>query len=111
MLLSLKVGANGLTLVSANHCIFLEPWWNPCVHDQAQARTHRTGQKKKVYSVFIVIQGTIEERVLEICERKRALFKQVIKSDPYSRKNVVALDKESIRELLAIDDDDDDYLD
>jgi len=47
MFLSLKVGSEGLNLVMANHVIFLEPWWNPFVHEQAQARVHRTGQKKK----------------------------------------------------------------
>lgn len=102
MLISLKVGSNGLTLVAANHCIFLEPWWNPCVHLQAQSRAHRHGQTKQVYSVYMIIQDTIEERVLEINEKKRAIAAQLLKGARSKRGgSVVALDKETVRQLLV----------
>jgi len=105
MLVSLRVGSNGLTLVAANHCLFLEPWWNPYVHAQAEARTHRTGQSKQVYSVYLIIEKTIEERVLEINERKRALAKHLLKDNVGTkRNNFVALDKETVRNLLVSDD-------
>jgi len=80
MLLSLKIGCVGLNLVTANHCLFLEPWWNPYIHEQAQARAHRTGQTKQVYSVYLIIDGSIEERVLEINDLKKKFAQQSCKA-------------------------------
>ena len=73
MLVSLKAGGVGLTLTAADTVILVDPWWNPAVDDQAQARAHRIGQSKPVFVHQLVIEGSIEERMLELQARKRAL--------------------------------------
>jgi len=106
MLSSLRIVCNGLTLVAANHCLFLEPWWNPYVHIQAQARAHRTGQTKQVYSVYFVIDKTIEQRVLAISAEKKNLSEQMLSGAVTGkRKNVHALDRETLMRLIGDDDD------
>lgn len=73
LLLSLKAGGVGLNLVSANHMLVLEPTWNPSVEDQCFDRIHRMGQKKPVHIYRFVTNGTIEEKVIELQEKKRNL--------------------------------------
>ena len=73
LLLSLKAGGVGLNLVSANHMLVLEPTWNPSVEDQCFDRIHRMGQKKPVNIYRFVTNGTIEEKVVELQEKKRNL--------------------------------------
>lgn len=77
-LISLKAGGTGLNLTGADTVIHLDPWWNPAVEDQATDRAHRIGQKKTVHVIKIVTKGTIEEKIYELQERKRALINQVI---------------------------------
>ena len=73
MLVSLKAGGVGLTLTAADTVILVDPWWNPAVDAQAQARAHRIGQSRPVFVHQLVIEGSIEERMLELQARKRAL--------------------------------------
>ena len=73
LLLSLKAGGVGLNLVSANHMLVLEPTWNPSVEDQCFDRIHRMGQRKPVHIYRFVTNGTIEEKVVELQEKKRNL--------------------------------------
>jgi superfamily II DNA or RNA helicase len=73
MLLSLKAGGTGLNLTAADHVFLVDPWWNPAVEDQAADRTHRIGQDKPVMVYRMVARDTVEERILELQERKRAL--------------------------------------
>ena len=73
LLLSLRAGGVGLNLVSANHMLLLEPTWNPAVEDQCFDRIHRLGQVKPVHIYRFVANGTIEERVVELQEKKRNL--------------------------------------
>ena len=73
MLLSLKAGGTGLNLTAADHVFLLDPWWNPAVEDQAADRAHRIGQDTPVMVYRLVAQDTVEERILELQERKRAL--------------------------------------
>ncbi|HVV87316.1 MAG TPA: DEAD/DEAH box helicase [Kofleriaceae bacterium] len=73
MLLSLKAGGTGLNLTAADHVFLLDPWWNPAAEDQAADRAHRIGQDKPVNIYRLVARDTVEERVLELQARKRAL--------------------------------------
>ena len=73
MLLSLKAGGTGLNLTAADHVFLMDPWWNPAVEDQAADRAHRIGQDKPVMVYRMVARDTVEERILELQERKRGL--------------------------------------
>jgi len=73
MLVSLKAGGTGLNLTAAD-CVFLcDPWWNPAVEDQAADRAHRIGQERPVMIYRMVAVDTVEERILELQQRKRAI--------------------------------------
>ena len=72
-LISLKAGGVGLNLPQADTVIHYDPWWNPAVETQATDRAHRIGQTKSVWVIKLVAQGTIEERILALQERKAAL--------------------------------------
>ncbi len=72
-LISLKAGGTGLNLPQADTVIHYDPWWNPAVENQATDRAHRIGQTQSVWVVKLVAQGTIEERILALQERKAAL--------------------------------------
>jgi len=72
-LISLKAGGVGLNLPQADTVIHYDPWWNPAVEEQATGRAHRIGQKNQVFVYKLVAQGTIEERILALQERKAAL--------------------------------------
>ena len=71
ILLSLKAGGTGLNLTAADHVFLLDPWWNPAVEDQAADRAHRIGQDKPVMVYRLVAKDTVEERILELQEKKR----------------------------------------
>jgi SNF2 family DNA or RNA helicase len=72
-LISLRAGGTGLNLTAADTVIHYDPWWNPAVEDQATDRAHRIGQDKAVFVYKLVVRGTVEERMLELQGRKRAL--------------------------------------
>jgi SNF2 family DNA or RNA helicase len=73
MLISLKAGGTGLNLTAADHVFLLDPWWNPAVEDQAADRAHRIGQVRPVLIHRMVTKDTVEERILALKEKKRAL--------------------------------------
>lgn len=77
-LISLKAGGSGLTLTEADYVFVLDPWWNPAVEAQAVDRAHRIGQDKTVMVYRLVSEGTIEEKVVALQERKRDLFARVV---------------------------------
>jgi SNF2 family DNA or RNA helicase len=72
-LISLRAGGTGLNLTAADHVFLLDPWWNPAVEDQAADRAHRIGQDKPVMVYRVVADDTVEERILALQDRKRAL--------------------------------------
>ena len=72
-LISLKAGGTGLNLTAADHVFLLDPWWNPAVEDQAADRAHRIGQERPVIVTRLVAEDTVEERILALQKRKRAL--------------------------------------
>jgi SNF2 family DNA or RNA helicase len=77
-LISLKAGGTGLNLTAANYVIHLDPWWNPAVEDQASDRAHRIGQTQAVTVYRLVVQGTIEQSILELHDSKRALATELL---------------------------------
>ena len=77
-LLSLKAGGTGLNLTAANHVVHLDRWWNPAVENQATDRAFRIGQKRTVQVRKFICTGTLEERIDDMIEEKRALADLVI---------------------------------
>ena len=77
-LISLKAGGTGLNLTGADYVIHLDPWWNPAIEDQASDRAHRIGQTRPVTVYRLVAEGTIEEEILALHEKKRDLFAGVL---------------------------------
>lgn len=80
-LVSLKAGGVGLNLTGADTVIHYDMWWNPAVENQATDRVHRMGQKSSVSSYKLVTLGTIEEKILQLQNRKRGLVKQIVSCD------------------------------
>ncbi|RYF08492.1 MAG: DEAD/DEAH box helicase [Comamonadaceae bacterium] len=81
LLISLKAGGTGLNLTAADTVIHLDPWWNPAVQEQATARAHRIGQDQPVFVYQLVVEGSIEERMLELQARKQTLADGVLGHD------------------------------
>jgi superfamily II DNA or RNA helicase len=80
-LISLKAGGVGLNLTAADTVIHYDPWWNPAAEDQATDRAHRIGQDKKVFVHRLVTLGTIEEKMEELKQKKRALVAAVMEAE------------------------------
>lgn len=98
MLLSLKAGGTGLTLTAADHVFMLDPWWNPAVEDQAADRAHRIGQDRPVMVYKLIAEETIEERILELQDSKRALLDAVLEGSGAA----TALTKDDLLRLLDL---------
>ena len=81
LLISLMAGSVGLNLVSANNVILTDPWWNPAVEEQAVERLHRMGQKRDVNIFKFITEKTVEEKMLEVQERKKALRSKLFDCD------------------------------
>jgi SNF2 family DNA or RNA helicase len=77
-LLSLKAGGVGLNLTRATHVIHFDRWWNPATEDQATDRAHRIGQDRPVQVHRLIAEGTLEDRIGELIERKRGLADAVV---------------------------------
>ncbi len=98
-LISLKAGGVGLNLTGADTVIHFDPWWNPAVEAQATDRAHRLGQKKVVTSYKLITRGTVEEKILSLQTRKRALTQGLLGGEETLAE---AVSWEDIRELLEI---------
>ena len=98
-LISLKAGGTGLNLTSADEVIHLDPWWNPQVENQATDRTHRIGQTKKVEVVKLISSGTIEEKIIELQEKKKELSDMIIEGE---ERHEMVLSKLTSEELLNL---------
>ena len=79
-ILSLKAGGTGLNLTNANHVFHFDRWWNPAVEDQATDRAFRIGQTRNVLVHKFVCLGTLEERIDQMIEEKKALADSVVGS-------------------------------
>ncbi|MCS6796275.1 MAG: DEAD/DEAH box helicase, partial [Raineya sp.] len=77
-LISLKAGGTGLNLTAAEYVFLLDPWWNPAVEDQAIDRAYRIGQTKNVIAYKFITHGSVEEKILQLQERKKALSEHLI---------------------------------
>ncbi|ELR18761.1 helicase Cterminal domain containing protein [Acanthamoeba castellanii str. Neff] len=77
-LVSMKAGGLGLNLTTASHVFLLDPWWNPATEDQAIDRVHRLGQVRPVVVTRFVVKDTIEERILELQQKKKQLAQGVM---------------------------------
>jgi SNF2 family DNA or RNA helicase len=100
-LISLRAGGTGLNLTAADTVIHYDPWWNPAVEDQATDRAHRIGQDKPVFVYKLVTQGTVEERIIELQERKRALASGILNARDAAGPLLDAADIERLFEPLA----------
>ena len=97
-LISLKAGGVGLNLPQADTVIHFDPWWNPAAENQATDRAHRIGQTQSVWVIKLVAQGTIEERILALQERKAELARELY-SGSVGRKQPL-FSEDDVRELL-----------
>ncbi|PYS92587.1 MAG: serine/threonine protein kinase [Acidobacteria bacterium] len=91
-LISLKAGGVGLNLTAADYVIHIDLWWNPAVEMQATDRTHRIGQDKPVFIYKLIVRESVEEKILELQERKRALVTQLIATESSFFKSLTAAD-------------------
>ncbi|WP_010648513.1 DEAD/DEAH box helicase [Oceanobacillus massiliensis] len=98
-LISLKAGGTGLNLTGADTVILYDLWWNPAVEDQATGRAHRFGQKNVVQVIRLVTEGTIEEKIFDLQQKKRELIDQVIQP---GESMLSALSEDDVRELLSL---------
>jgi SNF2 family DNA or RNA helicase len=80
-LISLKAGGVGLNLTAADYVYIVDPWWNPAVEQQAIDRTHRIGQTKNIFAYRMICKDTVEDKILQLQERKRALAADLITDD------------------------------
>ncbi|GAP64148.1 hypothetical protein ARMA_2571 [Ardenticatena maritima] len=91
-LISLRAGGVGLNLTAADYVIHIDPWWNPAVEQQAADRTHRIGQDKPVFVYRLITRDTVEEKILDLQERKQQLVSQLITTEGGIFKNLTPED-------------------
>lgn len=97
-LLSLKAGGVGLNLTAADYVFILDPWWNPAAERQAVDRTHRIGQKNKVFSYKLITKGTVEEKILELQKQKKELASAILSQTAGPLKNLKVEDLRALFE-------------
>ncbi len=98
-LISLKSGGTGLNLTGADMVIHFDPWWNPAVEDQATDRAHRIGQEKVVQVFKLITQGTIEEKVYQMQQKKKHLVESLIKP---GETFITKLSEDDIKSLFEV---------
>lgn len=87
-LVSLKAGNSGITLTEADYVFLVDPWWNEAIQRQAIDRTHRIGQKKTVFAYKMICKDTVEERMLQLQQRKQFISDELIVEDENIVKNL-----------------------
>ena len=102
-IITLKAGGTGLNLTSATVVIHLDLWWNPQVENQATDRAHRIGQKNTVEVIRLITKGTIEERILELQNKKRKLAELLIDNENHTENQFSKLTEDDIKMLLSMD--------
>jgi superfamily II DNA or RNA helicase len=80
-LISLKAGGVGLNLTAADYVYIVDPWWNPAVEQQAIDRTHRIGQTRNIFAYRMICRDTVEDKIIQLQEKKRLLAKELISDD------------------------------
>ena len=102
-LITLKAGGTGLNLTSADVVIHLDLWWNPQAENQATDRAHRIGQKNTVEVIKLICKGTIEERILELQNKKKFLSDNLIEGEDVDQNIMSKLTSKDIKRLLSMD--------
>jgi non-specific serine/threonine protein kinase len=97
-LISLKAGGVGLNLTEADYVYIVDPWWNPAVEQQAIDRTHRIGQKNKIFAYKMICKDTVEEKIIQLQEKKMSISKEIVQEDTAFFKS---LSKEDIGFLFS----------
>lgn len=97
LLMTYKVGSEGLNLTEGNHVICVEPWWTPTVGLQAEGRCHRPGQTKEVKVHRIYIKDSIEDKILTMCKEKAEMARQFLNGTHHTK---TGMDKETLRTIL-----------
>jgi superfamily II DNA or RNA helicase len=100
--LSLKAGGLGLNLMQAAHVFHYDRWWNPAVEDQATDRTHRIGQTQRIQVHKLVCAGTLEERIAQIIDEKRALAGRIIEVRGQGEGWVTELNDDELEALVSL---------
>jgi non-specific serine/threonine protein kinase len=95
-LISLKAGGVGINLTAADYVLHIDPWWNPAVEQQATDRAHRIGQTKPVFVYRFITKDSVEEQILLLQDRKRAIVEQVISAETGFFKSLSKADIESL---------------
>jgi hypothetical protein len=98
-LLSLKAGGTGLTLTRATHVLHYDRWWNPAVEDQATDRAYRIGQDRPVQVHRLIAEGTLEDKIAALLEKKRDLADAVIGS---GERWIAELSDSELTELVSL---------
>ncbi|HAN38285.1 MAG TPA: ATP-dependent helicase [Chitinophagaceae bacterium] len=91
-LISLKAGGVGLTLTAADYVYLVDPWWNPAAEQQAIDRTHRIGQQQNVFAYRMICKDSIEEKILQLQQRKQRVADELITEDAGFIKQLTADD-------------------
>lgn len=102
-LITIKSGGTGLNLTSADVVIHLDLWWNPQVENQATDRAHRIGQKNTVEVIKLICKGTIEEKILELQNKKKLLADTLIEGEDRDKNIISKLSADDIKNLLSTD--------
>lgn len=97
-LISLKAGGLGLNLTRANYVIHMDPWWNPAIEAQATDRSHRIGQRQAVTVYHLISQGTIEEKIQRLHQRKQSLVSDILSATDTSHR----LTGEELLEMIRL---------
>jgi len=97
-LISLKAGGVGLNLTAADYVYIVDPWWNPAVEQQAIDRTHRIGQTKNIFAYRMICKDTIEDKILQLQDRKRVLARDLVADDTSF---VKSLSREDVEYLFS----------
>jgi len=91
-LISLKAGGTGLNLTAADYVYLVDPWWNPAIENQAIDRSYRIGQQKNVVAVRLICPNTVEEKIMQLQEKKKELAGTLISSDESAFKSLTKTD-------------------
>jgi SNF2 family DNA or RNA helicase len=98
-LISLKAGGLGLNLTAADYVYLLDPWWNPAVEAQAIDRTHRIGQTQRVFAYRLICRDTVEQKILELQQKKRDLADAILNAD--NQGMIAGLTRDDLEFLLS----------
>ncbi len=98
-LISLKAGGLGINLTSADIVIHVDPWWNPMIENQATDRVHRMGQQNQVMVYKLITMGTVEEKILQLQQRKKSVFDAIIE---HNQSPLTSLTWEDIKDLFEL---------